>query len=470
MSKKTDKKIAVVPFRMIVLAAEELDFILANEEKLAIILAEDLTYRLQVLVTKSKKHANRCRRNVLLPEDIDQSLDEFGESPLLAANEPETGVIAYEGKPLYYHIPQPVNLKNLSLEDGPAMTFSPLTMEKFPIFVDGKPTKFLKKPPKTFQTKSRYYSGEWDLYLTSLTHGLGEEETERVAFFANDFQSNPNLNQIIPQLRYIIQQCCMSSVAERSLRILQLLLNLLKNPFIDVTRLENDMIALAKFCIEDTGPEIIPGKEGLETAVQERASAFYNQMFTHGSFCQDKVIQSLDEIRIKDGHMFALLSCGKRFLPNIRQGEFILPRVAFLRRNMRCLPELIIEDEEPAISMMLIEPVSAFPSVGWNGLSLIFPTFRRISSRFIKSDILTAPKAKKRKKSKNLPAKSVQGVFDHHEIQKSTNIRINYGKPKSIQNTLRRPDWQNRNNLRFESGIFFYGIQKRKNSFSSLLL
>ena len=92
---------------------------------------------------------------------------------------------------------------------------------------------------------------------------------------------------------------------------------------------------------------------------------------------KDKVIQSLDEIRIKDGHMFALLSCGKRFLPNIRQGEFILPRVAFLRRNMRCLPELIIEDEEPAISMMLIEPVSAFPSVGWNGLSLIFPTFRK---------------------------------------------------------------------------------------------
>lgn len=47
------------------------------------------------------------------------------------------------------------------------------------------------------------------------------------------------------------------------------------------------MIALAKFCIEDTGPEIIPGKEGLETAVQERASAFYNLMFTHGSFCQE---------------------------------------------------------------------------------------------------------------------------------------------------------------------------------------
>jgi len=41
MSKKTDKKIAVVPFRMIVLAAEELDFSLANEEKLAIILVRD---------------------------------------------------------------------------------------------------------------------------------------------------------------------------------------------------------------------------------------------------------------------------------------------------------------------------------------------------------------------------------------------------------------------------------------------
>ncbi len=119
--------------------------------------AEDLTYRLQVLVTKSKKHANRCRRNVLLSEDIDQSLDEFGESPLLAANEPETGVIAYEGKPLYYHIPQPINLKNLSLEDGPAMTFSPLTMEKFPIFVDGKPTKFLKEKFLSFFFREKLY-------------------------------------------------------------------------------------------------------------------------------------------------------------------------------------------------------------------------------------------------------------------------------------------------------------------------
>ena len=92
---------------------------------------------------------------------------------------------------------------------------------------------------------------------------------------------------------------------------------------------------------------------------------------------KDELIQSLEEIRIKDGHMFALLSCGKRFLKNIREGEFILPRVAFVRRNISCLPELIIEDEEPAISMMLIEPVSAFPFAGWDGLSLLFPTFRK---------------------------------------------------------------------------------------------
>jgi len=429
-----------------------------------------LTYRLQVLITKSKKHANRCRRKILLSEDVDQCLEEFGESPLLAAKEPETGVIAYESNPLYYHIPQAINLENLSLEDGPAMIFSPLKLEKFPILVDGKPTKFVKKPPKTFQTKSRYYSGEWDLYLTSLTHGLGEEETERVAFFANDFQSNPNLNQIIPQLRYIIQQCCMSSVAERSLRILQLLRSLLLNPFIDVSRLENEMIALAKFCIEDTGPEIIPGKEGLETAVQERASAFYNLMFTHGSFCQDKLIRSLEEIRIKDGHPFALLSCGQRFLTNIREGEFILPRVAFVRRNISCLPELIIEDEEPAISMMLIEPVSAFPFARWDSSTLLFPTFRRINSRFIKSDLVHAPKAKKRKKSKSFPPKSVQAVFDHHEIKKSNIMRINYGKQKPIKNPPRKIEiWQNRNNRRFESGNLFFGIQRTKKSFSSLL-
>ena len=41
MSKKTDKKVPVVPFRMIVLAAEELDFNLANEDKLAILLVRD---------------------------------------------------------------------------------------------------------------------------------------------------------------------------------------------------------------------------------------------------------------------------------------------------------------------------------------------------------------------------------------------------------------------------------------------
>lgn len=173
MSKKTDKKVPVVPFRMIVLAAEELDFNLANEDKLAILLvrdflktrfvgtcelrnikiplkAEDLTYRLQVLITKSKKHANRCRRKILLSEDVDQCLEEFGESPLLAAKEPETGVIAYDSNPLYYHIPQAINLENLSLEDGPAMIFSPLKLEKFPIFVDGKPTKFVKEKFTSF--------------------------------------------------------------------------------------------------------------------------------------------------------------------------------------------------------------------------------------------------------------------------------------------------------------------------------
>jgi hypothetical protein len=40
MSKKTEK-VPVVPFRMIVLAAEELDFNLANEDKLAILLVRD---------------------------------------------------------------------------------------------------------------------------------------------------------------------------------------------------------------------------------------------------------------------------------------------------------------------------------------------------------------------------------------------------------------------------------------------
>jgi phosphoribosyl-ATP pyrophosphohydrolase len=112
--------------------------------------AEDLTYRLQVLITKSKKHANRCRRKILLSEDVDQCLEEFGESPLLAAKEPETGVIAYESNPLYYHIPQAINLENLSLEDGPAMIFSPLKLEKFPILVDGKPTKFVKEKFTSF--------------------------------------------------------------------------------------------------------------------------------------------------------------------------------------------------------------------------------------------------------------------------------------------------------------------------------
>lgn len=112
--------------------------------------AEDLTYRLQVLITKSKKHANRCRRKILLSEDVDQCLEEFGESPLLAAKEPETGVIAYDSNPLYYHIPQAINLENLSLEDGPAMIFSPLKLEKFPILVDGKPTKFVKEKFTSF--------------------------------------------------------------------------------------------------------------------------------------------------------------------------------------------------------------------------------------------------------------------------------------------------------------------------------
>ena len=91
---------------------------------------------------------------------------------------------------------------------------------------------------------------------------------------------------------------------------------------------------------------------------------------------KDKLIRSLEEIRIKDGHPFALLSCGKHFLTNIREGEFILPRVAFVRRNISCLPELIIEDEEPAISMMLIEPVCAFPFAGWDSSTPLFPTFR----------------------------------------------------------------------------------------------
>ena len=67
------------------------------------------------------------------------------------------------------------------------------------------------------------------------------------------------------------------------------------------------MIALAKFCIEDTGPEIIPGKEGLETAVQERASAFYNLMFTHGSFCQDSLKLKINFIRVS-----GLIACPEK--------------------------------------------------------------------------------------------------------------------------------------------------------------
>ena len=98
----------------------------------------------------------------------------------------------------------------------------------------------IQKQPKVFQHKSRYYPGHWDLYLIHLTHGLGDEyEDERVAFFAKDFESNPHLNEILPQLRFIIQQCSMCSVAERQLRMLQMLRGLLWNPFVDVARLGN---------------------------------------------------------------------------------------------------------------------------------------------------------------------------------------------------------------------------------------
>ena len=205
--------------------------------------AEDLTYRLQVLVKKSVKHASRCRRKELQSDDLDHILEEFGEAPFLAAHEPEYGVVNYEGSALHYHLPQSIDLSELSLEEDnrPEMQFSSFSMEKFAILVDGKPTaKFLKKQPKVFQHKSRYYPGHWDLYLIHLTHGLGDEyEDERVAFFAKDFESNPHLNEILPQLRFIFQQCSMCSVAERQLRLLQMLRGLLLNPFVDVARLGN---------------------------------------------------------------------------------------------------------------------------------------------------------------------------------------------------------------------------------------
>jgi hypothetical protein len=61
MSKKTEK-VPVVPFRMIVLAAEELDFNLANEDKLAILLVRDfLKQDLRVLVSRVQNFVERER-------------------------------------------------------------------------------------------------------------------------------------------------------------------------------------------------------------------------------------------------------------------------------------------------------------------------------------------------------------------------------------------------------------------------
>ncbi|CAG5091462.1 Oidioi.mRNA.OKI2018_I69.PAR.g13059.t1.cds [Oikopleura dioica] len=285
------------------------------------------------------------------------------------------------------------------------MLFSSFSMEKYAILVDGKPTaKFLKKQPKVFQHKSRYYPGHWDLYLIHLTHGLGDEyEDERVAFFAKDFESNPHLNEILPQLRFIIQQCSMCSVAERQLRMLQLLRGLLLNPFVDVARLEDELIKMAQFSLRDTGPEMIPGKEGLESAVQERATSFYNLMFKHGSICQEKLISSLRDIHPKDGSMFSLLSCGEAFLPAVRKGKSILARVAFLRRNIHCLTELIIRDDEPAASMMLVEPVGVFPT-SLASQTLLF--FRKIHCKDfgdrIRRDSNGQPKSKKKRRTKNV--------------------------------------------------------------------
>lgn len=64
----------------------------------------------------------------------------------------------------------------------------------------------------------------------------------------------------------------------------------------------------------------------------------------------------------------------------------------------------------------------------------------------------------------------ILAVFDHHEIKKSNNMRINYGKQIPIKNPPRKIEiMQNRNNRRFESGNLFFGIQRTKKSFSSLL-
>ena len=59
---------------------------------------------------------------------------------------------------------------------------------------------------------------------------------------------------------------------------------------------EDELIKMAKFCLRDTGPEMIPGKEGLESAVQERATSFYNFMLEHGSFCQDRLKSFSDNV------------------------------------------------------------------------------------------------------------------------------------------------------------------------------
>ena len=55
---------------------------------------------------------------------------------------------------------------------------------------------------------------------------------------------------------------------------------------------EDELIKMAQFSLRDTGPEMIPGKEGLESAVQERATSFYNLMFEHGSICQERLNSS----------------------------------------------------------------------------------------------------------------------------------------------------------------------------------